>query len=355
MKRIFKQKSQLIAMLFVGLMIGCSSDDTSIFENPDPDPNPDPVTLESTIIFNELDPSLNKVTATAMGEAGGRVPGIISFTTEGKTQRRLYVTQNIAGQGDMPFSDFFDFDADDLGVDVKGLLKADGSIDIDGTTKSAINFTFDLPVPDSVDDGEIVYSFWTTTGKGDFRDPSKRLKLGVGTITVSVGTGTNPAASLREFTGIRLAAPAADGTSPSFFSSLNSTVYKISEGTEFAAFWDFGYFHLDSTGANLASTRDYNPAVVDVPTTSGTPSEELNQTYFELAAADNFATVTMSGELDNLSVSTTSSQTISNLAVGDVVEFIDQYGKKGLIKVTAIVPGFSPATNYIDIDIKVQP
>lgn len=145
----------------------------------------------------------------------------------------MYITQNVSGQGEMPFS-AFDLFSDDL--------KADGSIDLDGATKKAIDFTFTLPVPD-IDNGEIVYTFWTTTGKGDFRDISKKLALGAGQITVTVGTGTNPSASVREFTGVKLFAPDVNGNTETFFSLLNETVYKVNIGREFRAFWDFGYYY----------------------------------------------------------------------------------------------------------------
>jgi len=75
----------------------------------------------------------------------------------------------------MPFNNFALGD-----TDLTKVLKADGSIDLDGSNQKEIDFTFDLPTPD-IDNGSIVYKFWTTTGKGDFRDATKRLGLGVGT------------------------------------------------------------------------------------------------------------------------------------------------------------------------------
>lgn len=207
----------------------CSSDDGNVFDTPNtgeenPDENEDEDDGVATLVFDEGDPSNDKVVAEASGEAGGVVPGRVKFTSTATTQRRMYITQNIGGSGEMPFNNF-ELDSDDL----KKALKGDGSIDLDGATKKEIDFTFNLPVPD-IDNGEIVYSFWTTTGKGDFRDPTKRKALGVGTITVTVGTGTNPAAEVRSFTGVRLYAPAQDGTTESFFSLLNEEVYKINEG-----------------------------------------------------------------------------------------------------------------------------
>lgn len=272
----------------------------------------------------------------------------------------MYITQNIGGSGEMPFNNF-ELDSDDL----KKALKGDGSIDLDGATKKEIDFTFNLPVPD-IDNGEIVYSFWTTTGKGDFRDPTKRKALGVGTITVTVGTGTNPAAEVRSFTGVRLYAPAQDGTTESFFSLLNEEVYKINEGPEFRAFWDFGYYYGEAgvsanDKATLVSTANYNEAFgFDVEGLEAGADEEdaenevLNETYFELSAMSKtqFDAIVLSGELDVIVQA--SFQKTTNLNVGDVIEFVDNYGKKGLIKITDLQAGFN-TNDYIEFDVKIQP
>ena len=179
----------------------CSNDDGSVFQTPTDPGNPDMENPEepvvATLIFNEADPSQNQIEAEASGEVGTTVPGRVIFTSTETTQRRMYITQNVSGTGDMPFNAF---DLED--TDLQKELKGDGSIDLDGSNKKDIDFTFELPVP-NIDNGEIVYSFWTTTGKGDFRDVEKRLALGAGTITVTVGNGVNPAAEVRTFTGIQ--------------------------------------------------------------------------------------------------------------------------------------------------------
>ena len=188
-----KQLKTTFLICTIALFIGsCSSDDGSVFDTPIPDntggdDGDDTDEPEvATIVFNEAVPSSNITSASASGEAGTNVTGRVIFTSDATTQRRMYITQNYLGQGEMPFSSF-DLESDDLDK----ALKADGSIDLDGATKKEIDFSFPLPVPD-IENGEIVYSFWTTTGKGDFRDSSKRLALGVGQITVTVGTGANP-------------------------------------------------------------------------------------------------------------------------------------------------------------------
>ncbi|MGB5554985.1 MAG: hypothetical protein WBM83_10035 [Flavobacteriaceae bacterium] len=352
-------------ILFMALFIaGCSSDDGNIFDTPGGDQGGDEggdeTPVVATITFDEGNSASNKVTAEASGAVGATVPGRIIYTSTNTTQRRLYITQNISGQGDMPFNSF-NLNSDDLDK----VLNADGSIDLDGATKKAIDFTFELPVPD-IDNGSIVYSFWTTKGKGDFRDPTKRLALGVGTITVTVGTGANPAAEVREFNNIKLYAPDVNGNTETFFSLLNKTVYKINVGPEFRAFWDFGYYYGASgvsanDNASFASTNTYD-ASFGFPVEGLKPgsdevdaaTETLNEAFFGLSSLNTaaFDGIALSGDLN--SITSSGVQKITNLTVGDVVEFVDNYGKKGLIKITDIKPGYGNA-DFIVFDVKIQP
>lgn len=346
-------------------IVNCSSEDTNVFDTTPDDTEQnndetDDTPTVATLVFNEGDTSSNIVIAESSGEAGQTVPGRVIYTSTNTTQRRMYITQNISGQGDMPFNNF-DLDSDDL----KKALKADGSIDLDGATKNEIDFTFDLPVPE-IDNGSIVYSFWTTKGKGDFRDPSKRLALGVGTITVTVGTGSNPAAAVREFTNIKLFAPDVNGNTETFFSLLNETVYKINVGPEFRAFWDFGYYFGASgvsadDNASFASTSQYDASfgfpvegLEPDATEEDASSETLNEAFFSISSLDvaSFDGVTLSGDLESVNNSTV--QKITNLNIDDVIEFVDNYGKKGLIKITAIQPGYGNA-DFIQFDVKIQP
>lgn len=344
----------------------CSSDEGSIFDTiPDDetgqdDDDAEPTPEVATIVFNETDSSLNIISASASGEVGTTVPGRIILTSDAISQRRMYITQNISGQGDMPFNSF------DLGdTDLTKILKADGSIDLDGSNKKDIDFTFELPVP-NIDNGSIVYSFWTTTGKGDFRDITKRLALGSGTITVTVGTGTNPAAALREFAGIKLFAPDVNGNTETFFSLLNETVYRIDAGPEFRAFWDFGYYYGASgvsieDNASFASTFSYDESF-GFPVEGLKPgadeedsdTETLNEAFFSTSTftVGDFDGAALSGSLDAISAS--DNQKITNLSVDDVIEFVDNYGKKGIIKITAIQAGFGNE-DFIEFDVKIQP
>ena len=57
--------------------------------------------------------------------------------------------------------------------------------------------------------------------------------------------------------------------------------------------------------------------------------------------------------LDAIDATAITSERIQGLKVGDVVEFVDQYGNKGLIKVSNISPGFG-SDGSITFDVKVQ-
>ena len=94
---------------FVG---SCSSTKGSVFDTLLPDntngdnENPEEPVEVTPLIFNEANPSGNESTASANGEVGTTVPGRIIFTSDATTQRRMYITQNVSGQGEMPLSAF---------------------------------------------------------------------------------------------------------------------------------------------------------------------------------------------------------------------------------------------------------
>lgn len=281
-----------------------------------------------------------KVTVDANTQA--TITAKVSFSSTDATMRRLYITQNIAGRGEEPYMPSEVVDD-----------KADGSIDIKSGSTKGFEFEFDLPVPSGVNNGTVVYKFWTTTGNGDFRDVTKRLAVGPGTIELMYGTGSNPVAEVETYEDIRLAAPLADGSSATFISLLDGKVYKINQGQEFVAFWDFGYYYGSVNHASLSSTSDYPSSVMDIETVANT-TDELNNAFFKLSAltSDDFDGVSAATDLDF--ISTTTDETITGLTPGDVVEFVDEYGKKGLIRVDH-VEGTYNSGDYIQIDIKVQP
>lgn len=270
----------------------------------------------------------------------------VAFTSTNSNMRRLYITQEIAGQGAEAF---------ELQGNVDN--KADGSLDIPAASSNDIEYMLSLPVPDLAE-GTVVYQLWTTSGRGDFRDQTKRLVAGIGTITLTYG-GVNPAAEVNSFSAKLLAAPLADGSSNTFISLTDGTIFRIDQGEEFAAFWDFGYYFgasgpSEGEEASLASTSAYEEAFgfVDVDAIAGTT--ELNEAFFALSTrtSADFDAVTVAGDLN--SITTPTNQQINNLEVGNIVEFVDNYGNKGLIRIVEIVEGFGSNAS-MTIDIKVQP
>ncbi|MCV9388261.1 hypothetical protein [Reichenbachiella ulvae] len=279
---------------------------------------------------------------------------LVDFTSTDASMRRLYITENYFGAGDEPYD--LTASAGFTGLDTK----LDGSIDLERDYKEGFSFDIPFKVYDTETTGKVVYTLWATSGRGDFRDTDKRLAVGLGTITVDYG-GNNPATDVKEYTTKLFYAPLGDGSSETFISMLDGQLYQISEGEEYAAFWDFGYYYGGQSMASFASTADYpqlfdhdndaNTPLVDVATLVGIPDSELNEVFFSLSDMD-FAAVTKSSDLDGIVAST--EQRINGLVADNVVEFVDSYGKKGLIQVVKVQGTFNQG-DYIEVNIKVQP
>lgn len=339
MKKLLKINLTLLMALTL-LVFNTSCDDNDEIEITDPDAEFDG-NLE--VVEGQSAPSITiNVDPVTQSEVSVRV----SFSSTDANMRRLYITQNVAGQGDEAFS---------LAGNVDN--KADGSLDIPAANSNDIEYELTFPVP-NITEGTVVYRLWTTSGRGDYRDETQRFVAGTGTVTLIYG-GVNPAAEVKSFTTKLLAAPLADGSSESFMSLVDGEIFRINQGEEFAAFWDFGYYYGASgvsagEEASLASTSAYEEAFGFVPVESIAGTSELNDTFFALSAktSEDFDAVSVAGDLNSIAVPT--SQQINNLEVGDIIEFVDNYGNKGLIRVVAIVPGFNLGDS-MTIDIKVQP
>jgi hypothetical protein len=307
------------------------------------DPN---ASFDAVLEVKEAGPANPNADVTVDANTASTIKAKVTFTSTTKSMKRLYITQNIKGAGEEIYKPSENID-----------LKGDGAIDLTGKDDKAFEFQFTLPVPAGVGTGTVVYKFWTTDGSGDFRDMSKRLAVGPGTITLKYGAATNPAASaapVKSYSAKILAAPLNDGSSLTFISLVDGVIYKIKDGAEYARRWDFGYYYTTAAGASLASTFNYEAAFpfVDVDGIAGTT--ELNKVYFALSAktSADFDAVTTSGNLN--SITTSQNQKISGLTAGNIVEFVDNYGKKGLIRVSEVKGTFNSG-DYIKIDIKVQP
>ncbi len=352
MKNVRQKLFSILAVLTVGFFSSCTSDDNEPITVIPDDPfdarlnNNATDSLTAEVFLSDVDDSVIDV--------------LLSFTSTDDDMKRVYVTRNIQGQGDEKL------DASDaFGVNDKG----DGSIDLSSDLANGFQFSLDFGTTGLPDEGTVVYKFWATSGKGDFRDETKRNLVGPATLTINL-TGTNPAAVLKEYTSmIRLEAPTADGASETFISTLDGEVYTINEGEEFASFWDFGFYYLNSTGVSLASTavypnlfKDPNDTapegqttlpLVNVNTFLGIEATEINNAYFVLAPAEtDFDAFTVVNDLD-FTITTSDEEDINDLEVGSVVYILDQYGKKGVLKVTDLVASFG-SDGFVEFDLKMQ-
>ena len=358
--KTFFLKSSLIALSLAATVVSCGSDDnTDILKTPGEEAPEDPtgVTKSATIKLTEGGATDDIFFAEATGKAGESTKGRVIFTTTDSKQRRLYATKTMPGGTPEPVIV--------AGLDKKG-TKPDGSIDLDKDIKKELDFTFDLEVPTDMTNGEIIYNFWSTTGKGDFRNPEKRKLIGVGTIAVKIGTGINPNAQLLSFPGIKLFAPDSEGKFDTFFSLFTGEASKINEGPEFRAFWDFGYYYGASgiakdDKASLVSVKEFEtefPFPVDGlkpgVDEEDAANETLNEAFFALSSKTSaeFDVANISSDFNDITKPTATN--VTNLKIGDIVEFVDNYGNIGLIKVADLQEGFNN-DDFIIIDVKVQP
>ena len=281
---------------------------------------------------------------------GETIKAKVTFETSTVDMKRLYITRNVQGFGEELYEPSETID-----------LKDDGAVDLEGGDGNKFEYQFELPVPDTITVGTVVYTFWTTTGNGDPRDPSKRLAVGPGTITIKYGTGANPDegdAEVKSFTDVKLNAPLADGTSETFMSLVDGETYNVNSGVEYVSQWDIGYLYsVSSDAATLRPPYNYPSIAIDIPAKAGVSNEDLNRTYFKNSTKTSaeFDEIAIASDLDFVTVTATDANLKAvQLEAGDVVEFVDNYGKKGLIKVLE-VSGTNGSTGFIRIAVKVQP
>lgn len=337
MNKLISLKSTLMVLALSIFMVGCESDtNDDIMIDPG-----DQFDGELSVFENGGDS--RTVTIDGSSVSGSTANVKVSFMTTTNKMKRLYVTQNVS-----------DFGAEPYQFSVGGVMvddKKDGSLDLTSDNENSFEFAIPFPVPTSAD-SKIVYTIWATTGRGDFRDISKRNAIAddaIGTITIS-GSGTNVSNGIKTFTQTMLAAPLGSGASETFISLYNNEVYVINDGVETAALWDFGYYYGATQNASLASTANYPSNIIDVPAISGLDAAELNNFYIATSTID-FDAVTSASDLDGITRPTT--ERVTSLSVDDVLEFEDQYGNKGVIKVIEI-SGTDGTGDFIKIDIKVQ-
>ncbi len=334
MNNILKLKPVLTVMILSLLLWSCSSDDNDDIQGPD-------TSTDLEIIVNTTNEGSSERTLnTTTTNLNSTLKVNVTFKST-EAMRRLYITKSEDGEANEPFK-FTNQEVDE---------KNDGSIDLISDNKTDFTFNIDFDTPSNAN-GTVTYILWATTGRGDFRDISKRNSIGdfaFGTITINAGNGAT-GNGVKSFTQTILAAPLADGSSESFISLFNNTIYKINQGEEYAAFWDFGYYYGVSNNASFASAADYPDDIINIPTLTGLTDAELNNFYFAESTL-NFDGITTRADLDVIVKS--NNERITNLDVGDVIEFVDSYGNKGVIKVTEIVAG-AGTSGKITFDVKVQ-
>lgn len=288
----------------------------------------------------------------------------VSFTSN-ENMYRLYVTKNVFGSDDGAIA----YEKlESIGIDTK----RDGSIDLGSNQKTNFTFNIDFDSPTALDQ-TVQYKLWVTTGRGDFRDVSKRNAIDAnafGTITLKGGVNADTnVQNLKSFSATILNAPLAEGTSESFISIFNGVKYKITtqdvkdintytftaaekeENAENAALWDFGYFYGNTKGASFASASNYPSDVIDINKITGLTSTQLNKCYMVKSSLTTAQFDAISAYAELNSISKPSTERVTGLVANDVIEFVDAYGNKGLIKITEIKTGF---TGSIKFDVKVQ-
>ncbi len=344
MNTILKLRSIATLVIASAFIFSCSSDDNSDIQGPSTD-------TDFNLIVNTTNEGSEERNVPITTDQLNTTQKVnVTFAAE-QSMKRLYIAKSENGGALEPFA-FTNQAVDE---------KKDGSVDLVGDDKKEFTFNIDFDTP-STSDGTVTYLLWATTGRGDFRDIAKRNAIGefdFGVITITAGNGAT-GNGLKSYTQTILSAPLEDGSSSTFMSVLDGEIYKISEGEELASLWDFGYYYGNSGLASFASTSNY-PALFDtngdgmvdaaVADLTGVPQEELNKFYLAKSTSIDFDTVTKREDLDNIDKPAT--ERVTNIIIGDVIVFEDNYGNKGLIKVTEIVTG-AGTSGKITFDVKVQ-
>lgn len=351
----FKNTLKLAFVASSLFFTSCSSDDNIALETTEEDLEE----IEYSVTVNATNTDTEERTVDFSAVVGSTVPVIVKFTKEDDSMDRLYVTQNISGSTEGSVA--YDIDADDaLDID----RKLDGSLDLENDQEDEFTFTINFPAP-TTDNATVQYILWTTEGRGDYRDitndNSFEDKSTHAVITITAGTEAELSAYKEFEQTISLEVPSADGTSETFISVFNGEKYAISQGEETAALWDFGYFYSGSGKPSFYSSSAYSStgflqifgtnqdqSVAEFAGASG--DIDLNDFYFSTSSID-FDAVDDYNDLDIIVQS--NSQSLVDFDVNDVIEFVDQYGNKGLIKIISIDKSFS-AGSKVTFDVKVQ-
>lgn len=148
-----------------------------------------------------------------------------------------------------------------------------------------------------------------------------------------------------------LAAPLGDESSSTFMTFYNNTIHKISDASTTGSSWDFGYYYGVNNKASFASVKNYPTDVFNLTAITDTDKNECFLKKSSTFTVTDFDAITLESELN--SIVKPSTQSVTLLAVNDIVEFVDMLGNKGLIKITNIVEG-NGQNGKIEFDVKIQ-
>lgn len=369
MKRIERLICFTIVAAFI--LVGCNKDDDNITHK-----KPENTTRKRDIApkkYNLNLSSSDKKTQeiVIISEPNKLVDVTLSFLGN-KNISRLYVTKNVYSEakGASPFQ-FSDL----------GQKKKDGSVELLKQNQKEFTRKFKFEAPKKKDD-IVEYHLWVTTKTGDFRNASKHNAVNDRALCkVIIKSGKDvklKPITLKTFSSVVLKSSTSKGGNQSYvFSTFDGKVHKLDEDKEYATYWDFGYYFgryqslqsLDNgvkeRGGYFLSVRRYlRSGLYNAPSIivkklleRDINHKELNYTSYNLNTRTiaDFDAITKSSDLDNLlgkkGVKFYPQSKAYKVRKGFVNEFINEYGEKGIIKVTNFVPG---ENGQVEFDIKIQ-
>ncbi len=172
----------------------------------------------------------------------------------------------------------------------------------------------------------------------------------------SIAVQVEASNQVQTFQQTLLAAPQGNETSETFYASSDNSTYTKEEADNdgnIQAKIDFGYRYSpasgDDDGAILVNTTNYPSSVYDLSDWTNKKNTQFATTSVSVNEFDNIA-----GSDDAIvNASDPSSNSVKNLNVDDVIAFETDGGKKGLLKVVSITPGFG-SNGEIKFQVKIQ-
>ena len=139
----------------------------------------------------------------------------------------------------------------------------------------------------------------------------------------------------------------------SSFASSNGTVYTITNAKTNCTLIDWLYYYGAVNSATIAAPNDADAGTVFVGANGLSTWSHLNATTFKKVTdvISNFDGISNDSIVLIETQTGVTATSVTSLAVNDILAFITEPGKKGLLKVTAIDPG---AAGTITYNVKVQ-